>query len=266
MIRCNKSITSTVLGVVLGLGYLVTGETSIQAETIPSATAIPVVFTRTLDAATVRPGEVITAKTTQVVLLPGGQVLREGTTLIGHVVESAPFIFNPAPYASQKPSFLSVHFDKIDENGSTIPVSVSVRAIAGPVASQDASILHYRDETDSTGMRELIGGNQFSPVESQVFSSSGDIVGYNRSNGVFARLIGADYENGNRLLHCTGTNSEESVGVFSTTACGVYGMGAASMTKSGISGDGILVLESSRETVKLYAKSTALLQVVGSGI
>jgi len=225
-----------------------------------------VIFTQTLDTAKAKPGEIVTAKTTQVVLLPGGRVLRSGTSLIGHVVESTPFAFNPTPYAVQKPSILSVHFDKIVTSGSTIPVSLSVRAIAGPVASHEASILHYRDETDSTGTRILVGGNEFSPIESQVLSSSGNVVGYNRNNGVFARLIAGDYEGGNAVLHCAATESEQSVGIFSATACGAYGLDAASMSNNGINGDGTFVLESSRETVKLYASSAALLQVVGSGL
>jgi hypothetical protein len=263
MVRSVNSVPSAVFVALLGFGCAAAQSTLAQAETIPSSTAIPVIFTQTLDAGKVKPGESVTAKTTQVVLLPGGRELPSGTTLIGHVSESTPFVFNPAPYAIQRPSVLSVHFDKIAVSGSTIPVSLSIRAIAGPVASHEASIPHYRDETDSTGTRILIGGDQFSPIESQVLSPSGDVAGYNRDTGVFARLAARDSENGNALLHCAATDSEQSVGVFSAAACGVYELDAALMSNNG---DGTFALESSRETVKLYAKSAALLQVVGPGL
>jgi hypothetical protein len=266
MVVSGKSISSVVLALLVGIGGIAAAEISGQAETIPVATAIPVIFTQTLDAAKAKPGEAVTVKTTQVVLLPGGETIPSGTPLIGHVIEATPFVFNPAPYAVQKPSVVSVHFDKIATSGSTIPVSFSVRAIAGPVASHEASILHYRDETDSTGTRILIGGSEFSPVESQVLSPRGDVVGYNRKNGVFARLIAEDYESKNSVLDCAATDSEQSVGIFSASACGVYGMDAASMSDSGVNGDGAFVLESNSETVKLYAKSEALLQVVGKGL
>jgi len=261
MIHSSKSISSAVLTVLLGLGG-VTGALA-QTGTIPSATSIPVTFTHTLDAGKAKSGETVTAKTTQVVVLPGGRELPIGTTLIGHVGESTPFAFNPAPYAVQTPSVLSVHFDKIVANGATIPVSLSVRAIAGPVASHEASILHFRDETDTTGTRILIGGDQFSPTESQVLSPLGEVVGYNRSKGVFARLIATDSQNGNASLHCAATDTEQSVAIFSANACGVYGSDASLATGKEA---GTFVLTSNRETVKLYANSAALLQVVDSGV
>lgn len=263
MVRSDKSISRVVLAVLLGLVSVGAKDVAAQTETIPSATAIPVMFAQTLDAGKAKPGEIVTAKTTQVVLLPGGQVLQKGTTLVGHVVESTPFVFNPAPYAIQKPSVLSVHFDKIAAGGATLPVSLSLRAIADPVASQEASILHYRDETDSIGTRVLVGGNEFSPLESKVLSSTGDIVGFSRNQGVFARLIARDYEGGNSEIHCAATETEQSVGIFSATACGVYGLDAVFLSNNGANGDGTFALESSHQAVKLYARSTALLQVVG---
>lgn len=266
MARSSKSISSAVLAALLGLGCMAAQDMPSQAEKSPSSTAIPVIFTQTLEAGKVKPGETVIARTTQVVFLPGGQILLNGTTLVGHVVESTPFVFNPAPYAVQKPSSLSIHFDTIAESGSTMPVRLSVRAISGPVASHEASILHYRDETDSTGTRTLIGGSQFSPLDSQVELPNGDIGGYNRKQGVFGRLIAGDYVSGNAVIHCETTNTEQSLGIFSASACGVYGLGTTFMPDSGNTGDGTFVLKSGHQTVKLYAGSAALLQVVGSSL
>jgi hypothetical protein len=264
MIVSVKLVPSIALAGLLGLGCLALGGNPGQAETIPPSTAIPVIFTQTLEAGKAGPGATVIAKTTEAVYLPGGQVLPKGTTLIGHVVESAPFHFNPAPYAVQTPSALSVHFDKIAEGGSTLPVSLEVRAISGPVAAHEASILHFRDETDTTGTRTLIGGSEYSPLESEVLSPDGDIVGYNRAQGVFARLLARDYVVGDSTLHCEATSTEQSLGIFSANACGVYGLDEASMPENGSKGDGAFVLESRHETVKLYAGSAALLQVTGA--
>jgi len=235
-----------------------------QAESIPPSTAIPVIFTQTLEAGKAGPGATVIARTSEAVYLPGGQILPRGTTLIGHVVESSPFHFNPAPYAVQTPSSLAVHFDKVGEGSSAFPVSLRARAIAGPVAAHEAGIPHYRDETDMTGTRILIGGSEFSPLESDVLSPAGDIVGYNRAQGVFARLLAADYVAGDSTLHCEATSTEQPIGIFSANACGVYGLDDASMPENGNGGNGIFVLESRHETVKLYAGSAALLQVSGT--
>jgi hypothetical protein len=264
MVSSVKLTSSIALAGLLGLGCLAMGGNFGEAETIPPSTAIPVIFTQTLEAGKAGPGAAVIAKTTETVYLPGGQVLPRGTTLIGHVVESAPFRFNPAPYAVQTPSTLSVHFDRIAEGGSTIPLSLEVRAISGPVAAHEANILHYRDETDTTGTRILIGGSEFSPLQREVRSPDDDIVGYNRAQGVFARLLASDYVAGDSTLHCNATSTEQSVGIFSANACGVYGLDEASMPENGSSGKGAFVLESRHETVKLYAGSAALLQVTGA--
>jgi hypothetical protein len=264
MVRSGNSLPYAVFVAILGLGCIAAPSILAQAEAIPSSTAIPVIFTHTLQAGVAKPGEIVTAKTTQSVLLPGGKALPLGTVLTGHVVQSTPFVFDPTPYAVQKPSVLSVHFDTIAEGGTTIPVNLSVRAITGPVAAHEASIPHYRDETDSTGIRTLIGGSQVSPLGSTVTSPSGDIVGYSRKQGVFARLIANDYTVGDSVGRCDATESEQSVGIFSADACGVYELDTASLSHNGSSGDGIFVLTSTHNTVKLHSMSAALLQAVGA--
>jgi hypothetical protein len=262
MMDSYESISAAVRISLFGLGGLAAIGVSGQAQTIPSATAIPVVFVQTVAAGKAKPGEIVTAKTSQVVFLPDGQVLRSGSTVIGHVVESKRFVSNHATNEPQSPSALSVHFDKIAEGGSTIPLSLSMRAIAGPVASHEASIPHYRDETDSTGMRTLIGGDQFSPLGKEVLSSSGEVVGFNRKDGVFARLIAADSAGADSVVHCAATDTEQSLGVFSARACGAYDLDGDSISKNGAKGSGTFALESRHESVKLYANSAALLQVV----
>ena len=261
MVSSVRFIGSVALAAVLGLPCLALANPG-HAENVPPSTAIPVIFTQTLEAGKSAPGTTVIAKSTEAVDLPGGQVLPRGTTLIGQVVASAPFHFNPAPYAVQAPSTLSVRFDRIAEGGSTIPVRLAVRAISGPVAAHEAGIPHYRDETDTTGTRILIGGSEFSPLASKVLSPDGDVVGYNRASGVFARLVASDYLAGDSTLHCEATSTEQAVGIFSPNACGVYGLDEASMPENGSSGKGAFVLESRRETVKLYAGSAALLQVI----
>ena len=59
-----------------------------RAITLPSETAIPVMFTHTVDSRKAHTGDVVTAKTMQVVLLPNGEQLPKGTLVTGHVVEA----------------------------------------------------------------------------------------------------------------------------------------------------------------------------------
>lgn len=263
MISLDKSRSSTMVNTFFNFACLLTASISGHAATIPSSTAIPIVFTHTLEAGKVKSGDLVIAKTIQAILLPG-KVLPKGATLTGHIVQSTPFIPDPTPYAIQKPSILSVHFDKVKWGNSTVDVSVLVRAISGAVASREASILHFRDESDSTGARTLVGGGQLSPLGRAILSPNGKVVGYNRKLGPVARLLASDYLTGESAIHCDATTTEQSLGVFSPDACGVYDLDSDSMPHNGSNGDGTFVLESRRNTVKLDAQSTSLLEVLGS--
>jgi hypothetical protein len=233
-----------------------------HAATLPTATTIPVVFTHTLEAGKVKPGEAVTAKTMQVVILPNGRSLPKGTILLGRVQQSHRFTFDPTPYAVQQPSVISVHFEKIMQKGESILVSVSVRALANTIDSREAASPKHLDETDSVGTNVQIGDDSFSPLEKEVRSEEGDIVGYNRKQGVFARLISNDYTSRYASFHCAATDSEQSVAIFSAGACGVYGFDTVYMSENGTKTAGSFSLESKRHSVKLYAGSSALLQVI----
>lgn len=214
-----------------------------------------------MQAGKAKPGDRVLAKTSQVVLLPNGSSLPTGSALVGHLVASEGFAFDSAPYATQRPSVLAVHFDTIAAHGAPIPVSLIARAIGGPVVSHEAEIPHYRDEVDTTGTRFLIGGSSFSPLESMVTAPNGDLTGYNRKEGLFARLLSSENVSSDSTARCPATSTEQSTGIFSADACGVYGLNTVSLTANGADGQGTFVMESRRRTVELHAGSTALLQV-----
>lgn len=253
--RSQTSVSLAFVGILFIAASCMNG----QEVPIPPGTAIPVVFTHTIEAGKAKPSDIVTAKASQAVFLPGGRVLPKGATISGHVTESTAFVFDSAPYAVQRPSVLSIHFDKVVFGGSMIPLSLSVRAISDPVQTHEAEMVHYVGDFDSVGTRTLIGGSSVSPLESAVLSPEGDVIGYVREHGIFARLIAGDEPRADRSLHCIGTNAEQSVDIFSANACGVYGFDSVTMSAVGKS-SGTFVLESRRRNVKLYAGSAALLQ------
>ena len=234
-------------------------------ETQAASIAVPVVFPHTLDASKATVGHTITAKTIQLVQLPDGTQLPKGSVLLGHVTAARAFSFDPAPYAAQQPSILSVKFDKVTTNGgATIQVSVAARVLANRIESDNASIAHRLDETDSVdGTRVLVGGDTFNPLEKPIVNSQGDIVGYNRRDGVFARLLPAQYTSRYSQLKCEGNDAEQAVAIFSANACGLYGFPDDYLTDNGShQSQDSFRLESRKHSVKIDARSTALLQVI----
>ena len=232
-----------------------------QSQSLPAATAVPVSFVHSVDAKKAKVGDTVTAKTMQAILLPGGASIDKGTVVVGHVVSVQPFHFDPTPYAHQSPSLISIHFDKLQKGDSVIPVSLSVRAIASTLDSRDAAYPHSHDDTDTLGTMTLIGGTTFSPLDKMIQSDDGDAIGYNRKGGVFARLIASGSSGRGTSIHCEATDTEQSVAIFSPDACGVYGFAGDYILENGQDGSGTFTLAVRGRSEKLYAGSTALLQV-----
>jgi hypothetical protein len=218
-----------------------------RAITLPGETAIPVIFTHTIDAKNAKAGDVVTAKTMQVVLLPNGEEVPKGTPVTGHVVEARPFKFDETPYAVQQPSYLSIQLDHVAEN----QVATSVRALASAMAVGEALRPQHIDETDQPGTMMLIGGGHYSPVGKRVTDGPyDDIVGYKKKQGVFARLLPGG-------PGCNGTQTEQAVAIFSPDACGLFDFYSDHLTAK----YGVFRLESTHQTVNIRAGSAALVQV-----
>lgn len=214
---------------------------------------LPIVFTKTV-AADSPVGEPVSAKTSQVVHLPNGAVIPAGARITGHVVAANAFAYDKTPYAHQKASTLSIHFDSIEVGGTTVPLLVTVRAIADPLTSWDARKPQATD-MDPLGTVTQIGGDQLVPSQSEVVNMDGDVIAYNRHGGVYAHLIA------NR--DCDSSSVEVSVGIYSASACGLYGFTSVSATERGSSSNpSTLTLVSSRTSPKLWKSSTALLEVL----
>jgi hypothetical protein len=233
------------LSILALLGCIVTAPAGLAA-TLPGQTTVPVLFTHTINAGRAKAGDKVTAKTMQVVLLSNGEQLPKGTDVVGHIVEARSFQFDDTPYVKQQPSNLAIQIDTIQGT----PVAATVRAMANAMDVQEAMSPHGLDETDYPGTVTLVGGAHYSPIDKHVTEGTDDdVVAYNKKQGVFAHLLSG---NG-----CSSTDTEQSVGIFSPDACGLYGFASVHMTEN----DGTFRLASTHHTVTLYAGTAALLQV-----
>jgi hypothetical protein len=250
-------LASVLVSLALGVGnlavYAAAATVPAQSPVLPKSTAIPIRFEHSVDTKKAKVGDQVTAKTIQVIVLPDGTSISKGALVVGHVVALDAFSFDQTPYAHQRPSMLSIHFDKLETGDAAIPVNLSVRVIASTIDSREAAYPHGIDGTDRPGMMTLIGGTTFSPLDKMIQSEDGDAIGYNRRNGVFARLIASG--------PCSATDTEQSIAIFSPDACGAYGFGGDYLENSGGDGSGTFTLALRGHSVKLYAGSTALLQV-----
>ena len=237
-------------------------QTSVRAVGQP--TAVPIVLSQGIDAAHVHVGDLVTAKTMQKVVLPDRTELPKGTIVEGRITSAQPSSFDAAPYATQRPSVLGLRFDQIKTSNGVMRIVASVRALADSGDSREAMRPQPLDEHDIVGTVSLIGGGSYRGDARSVINQDGDVIAYVRRDGVFARLF--DSQAVSRFSHvdCPGSGAtEESVAIFSPSACGVYGLRDLYLVDNGLDGDpGTFRLESRGHTVKLAARSTALIEVV----
>jgi hypothetical protein len=227
------------------------GDNAVQ---LPPQTTLPITFTSTISAKGAHSGDPVFAKTIQAVTLPSGVTLPFGSKVIGHVAEASAFAYDKTPYAKQKSSSLTIHFDAVEASGVKVPLNVTVRALADVFATTAAEEPQASD-MDPLGTLTLVGGEYLIPSQREVRNMDGDVVAYNRHGGVYAHLI----SNG----HCDGNSTEVSMGIFAATACGLYGYTDVSATEFGSQGNpSTLTLTSSRTSPAIWKHSTALLEVL----
>lgn len=211
-------------------------------------------FTKTISADRTKAGDVVYAKTTQVAQLENGETIPAGTQVIGHVTAAAGFVYDKTPYAKQKESVLAIRFDSVRVAGQNLALRVTVRAIADPLTSWGAREPKSTD-LDPLGTVTQIGGDQLVPSQNEVVDPNGDVVAYNRRNGVYAHLIAR--------AECDGSSTEVSVGIYSASACGLYGFADVSARELGsVSSPSTLSLVSTHTSPKIWRNSTALLEVL----
>lgn len=226
----------------------------ISAVVLDAPTTLPIVFTNSVAANNAHPGDPVTARTTQLVRLDNGAVIPKGTKITAHVVAANPFVYDSTPYARQKASALSIHFDSIEVEHQAVPLSVMVRAMADPNTTQEAetSINH---DIDPSGATTQIGGDQRYPWNAPVTNEDGDVVAYSRHSGVYAHLIASG--------GCDGSSVEVSVGIYSASACGLYGFDRTAAEEIGSpEHPSTLTLVSTHSSPKIWKYSTALLEVL----
>jgi hypothetical protein len=220
-----------------------------------AASTLPIVFTNTVSADRSHPGDAVLARTTQATRLPDGTGLPTHTLIMGHVTMANAFVYDSTPYAKQRPSELSVHFDSVRVNGAELPLNITVRAMADPISSWESREPTTSSDNDPDGTLTQIGGDILVPSQKEVVSRDGDVVAYNKHGGVYAHLIA----NGN----CDGGDVEVPVDIFSASACGLYGFSGISAVQTGsVSTPSVLTLRSTHTSPRIWKHSTALLEVL----
>ena len=194
-------------------------------SSIPPGTILPARLNSSLNFQKIHAGQRITARVMQDVPLPSGQKIKSGSKLAGEVL-------TVEPGGSAQPAIIKLRFDQLDYSHHSVRINTNLRALASLMEVEDA-------QTPLTGpdrgtpwvwaTRNLIGGEVAygtGPV-----ARGTEIVGEGLIDGV---LMPA---RANEPLGCRaevdGNREPQAFWVFSSDACGVYGLGDLHISHAG---------------------------------
>lgn len=215
---------------------------------LAEGSTIDVALNKSLDAKKNKPGDEVMAKTTEAVKTARDLTIPKGSKVIGHVTEAQ------ARTKAQAESKLGVAFDRfVLKDGSQIPVSASIQAIAQAEAPATASG-GYEEPAMSPSAGDMgAGGNM------------GGRTGYPSSGGARATSPGGTLGQATSTVSNTASQVGQAAGVssagqLSAASHGVIGLNGLSLEAQGNASQGS-VISSEHQNVHLDSGTRILLRV-----
>lgn len=229
---------------------------------IPNGTILPVRLNSTLSSAKCKPGQRITGRIMQDVPLLAGNKIRKGSKVIGHILGANPAI-------SGHGESVSLQFDKLISENQTFLLTTDLRAIASFMDVMDA-------QTPPIGPGEgdvydwlttvQVGGDVVYGVGGPVTSvrAPNDVVGVALQGGVLVHVKAHEADGCRGSMD--GDDRMQALWVFSSDACGTYGLSYIRISHAGRSDPtGVIVLASDKSHLKIREGAGMLLRVIASG-
>ncbi len=223
---------------------------------IPEGTILPARLNQSISSKNAKPGQILTARIMQDVPLPNGRKIPAGSKIAGKII-------SVQPCAKGAQSKIELRFDALLIRHQSIPVVTSLRAIAGFMEVQAAQVPEY---TPGFGTpyywvpTRQIGGDEKYGVGDPVTNRNSERVGTGVFDGVLVHLRASPDS------RCRGPFGEDdrlqALWVFSSDACGVYGMDDIRIAHAGRTApQGSIVLSLNGRDLNLHSSDALLLRV-----
>jgi hypothetical protein len=225
-------------------------------QQIPAGIAVPIQIKTGLNSENDAAGKKIVGQVMQDVPLPGGGKIKEKATVIGHVLQ----VNKSGPAGAR----IVVSFDTIEKDDHDVPIKASLLAVASSMEiSQAQSPINSTSNMDSTSQwtTRQVGGDIVRRGWGKAGSSGGVEGKWINGTAVVIKLTPrpeAGCPGGGE-----GYELEQAVWVFSSAACGTYGLSDISIAHTGATSRiGQIELKSSKKLV-IRSGSGWLLMLTG---
>ena len=221
----------------------------------PPGTIIPVQLNNSISSKKGKPGQTFTARVMQDVPLPDRGKIRAGAKVVGHVIQVDP----PKNGSGAR---VALKIDSLVVRHHTIPIRISLRAIASPLDVEDAQVPAMgadRGTLPDSYVTTQIGGDVVYRGGGHV-ERHGLVVGEPAPGGVLAPV--SSNPEGQCRGDVAGNDAPQALWVFSTDACGVYGYNEAEIVDAGRDNpEGTIILAVKHGELNIRSGSGLLLRV-----
>lgn len=223
---------------------------------IPAGTILPVRLNHGFSSKNVHPGDAISGRIMQNVPLPNGGKIPEGATVSGKIL-------SVTPAGNGTGEAISFTFNQLAFDHQKIPIAVDLRAIASFMEVNLAQVPNESLGFGTPGVwadRTQIGGDSVYGVGGDVANRENQPVGKALFDGV---LVHVTSQSGSPCRGALDNDDRlQALWVFSSDACGVYGMPGVTIAHAGRSAPvGVVELAAPAGQLKVRADSGMLLRV-----
>jgi len=240
-------------------GILDEKETTKNEMKVPPGTILPVRLNSTLSSSKSKANEAIIARIMQDVPLAGRAKIPEGSQVLGFIVEVD-------AAKSGSPAVISLRFDKLRTAHQIIPITTNLRAIAGfmeilsaqtpPIGAGESDVYRWLD-TVQVGGDVVYGDGGIVTKGDDASHVVGKSVG---GGGVLGQVSAKEGTKCRGPLF--GNDSPQALWVFSSDACGIYGLAHVEISHAGRSEPvGLIVFRSDAKELKIHSGTGMLLRV-----
>jgi hypothetical protein len=240
------------------IGLLLLSAAAFAQSSIPPGTVLPARLDSSLNSKKSKPGQTVTARIMQDVPLSSRMKIRAGAKVIGHILSvSAP--------ASRGPAQVTLRFERLQSRHQSLAINTGLRALASMMNVAEADVPATGPDRGTPWAwrtRNLIGG-EVAYGEGGPVARGTQIVGRALADGVLVPIESSP------AFGCrgeiAGNTQLQALWVFSSDACGVYGIDHVQITHAGRSAPvGEITLTSKQGNLKIARGSGMLLRVNGS--
>lgn len=231
--------------------------TKLVNQEIPPGTVLPVRLNHGLSLKSARPGQVVTARIMQEVLLPNKEKIPEGANMLGTIVS----VERAGKGAKGRISF---RFDTLEIHHRKIPMVVGLRALAGFMEVQSAQTPEFSPGFGTPyiwATTRQIGGDEVYGVGGPVTNRSSETVGKGVYGGVLVHVRARPESECRGPLDAQ--DRLQALWVFSSDACGVYGIQGVTIAHAGRAAPfGEIQLAAEQQDLLVRGASGMLLRVI----